>query len=263
MATSLDVLAVHRLCGKSGRTTAVRYAASWPLAVKGNAPSHSFRPTASQSILSLNRHNSDWMLVQRLTFETIPGATALQRDCFPAPFPEELLWSSAHLEEHLRVFPEGQFVAVFDDKVIGSASALIISEENWQAHHDWDTTTGGHFMRNHDPKGTTLYGMDISVHPDYRGQGVGRALYQARFDAVFSLGLARYGTACRIPDYAAWSEAHGGSPIEYCEKVARGEARDRTMTPLLRYGLRYVQVLNDYMDDIESGNSAALLEWKP
>lgn len=201
--------------------------------------------------------------VEPLTQATIAGAVALQRDCFPPPFPEELLWSKAHLLAHLDIFPEGQFVAVDRDKVVGSASALIISETNWQAHHDWETTTGGHLMENHEPTGSTLYGMDISVHPAYRGQGVGRLLYQARFALVEKLGLARYGTACRIPDFEVWSKTHNGTVTDYCQRVVQAEVRDRTMTPLLKYGLTFVQVLKNYMDDSESGNCAALLEWRP
>jgi GNAT superfamily N-acetyltransferase len=192
------------------------------------------------------------------------GVVALQRACFPPPFPEGLLWTEDHLASHLRRFAEGQFVAVSNGQVIGSASSLLIGEDVWSAHSDWETTTGGHFFAGHDPTGTTLFGADVSVDPLWRGQGVGRALYEARFALVRKLGLARFGTACRIPDWLEWSLAHRDSSKQaYVLAVVRGEARDRTLSPLLRIGLRHRGVIEGHMDDAESGDAAVVLEWTP
>lgn len=193
----------------------------------------------------------------------ILGAVALQRACFPPPFPEELLWTAEHLQRHLRIFPEGQFVAVAVDEVVASASALIVAESSWQAHQSWETTTGGHFFDAHDPEGSTLYGADISVHPEWRGRGIGRTLYQARFKAVRRLGLRRFGTACRIPDYRAWNMIHREGPEAYARAVVAGQAADRTLTPLLKAGMTYLALIEDYMEDAESADCAALLEWTP
>lgn len=207
--------------------------------------------------------DSPLLIVRPMSKQDIPGAVALQRSCFPEPFPAELLWSDHHLERHLEIFPEGQFVALYGGLVIGSASALLISEESWLAHHDWETTTGGHFLSAHDPNGSTLYAADISVHPEHRGQGVGRMLYEARFELVRRFAIERLGTACRIPDFAAWHAKVGGTVEDYAFAVAQNEIRDRTLTPLLRYGLKLLGILEDYLDDEESANAAALLEWKP
>ena len=38
---------------------------------------------------------------------------------------------------------------------------------------------------------------------------------------------------------------------------------NRTHRALLRYGLTFLGVIHDYMEDEESANAAALLEWKP
>lgn len=188
-------------------------------------------------------------------------AVALQRECFPAPFPEELLWHPEHLERHLAVFPEGQFAAIMDGRVVATASSTRIRTDRWQAHEDWDATVGGPFLRTFAPDGEVLYGLDISVHPRFRGQGLARALYEARFDLVRSLGMVRYATACRIPDYHLHSSAL--TPEAYVELVAKGGLVDRTLTPLLRLGLTLVGVCREHMQDWESRNAAALLEWTP
>jgi GNAT superfamily N-acetyltransferase len=123
----------------------------------------------------------------------------------------------------------------------------------------WEDATGGWELAGHDPLGDTLYGADISVHPDWRGKGVGRALYEARFDLVRRTSLARFGTACRLPGL----RASGMSAGRYCADVAGGLLVDRTLTPLLRYGLEYLGVIEGYMEDPESLDAAAVLEWRP
>jgi hypothetical protein len=91
-----------------------------------------------------------------------------------------------------------------------------------------------------------------------------RALYQARFDLVRSLNLVRYGTAVRMPGYHAYQlENPGVSPENYAKAVANGCAKDRTLTPMLRVGLKLKDVIKNYMQDLESHNAAAVLEWRP
>jgi len=193
--------------------------------------------------------------------EDVLGAVALQKQAFPPPFSEDLHWDPEHLYRHIELFPEGQWVAVFRGEIAGSCSNTIISEERWQAHAGWGATVGGPMLRGFRRDGTTLYGLDIAVHPSHRRQGVGQRFYEARFDLVRQIGLKRYGTACRMPDYLANSD--GGTTQEYARRVVDGEAQDRTLTPLLRYGLSFIDVVENYMEDRESGNSAALLEWQP
>lgn len=203
-------------------------------------------------------------VITAMTADHIDGVVALQRACFPAPFPEELLWQATHVQKHLELFPEGQFVALVDDFVAASASATLLSEDVWQAHADWDTTVGGPLLSTFDPGGSTLYGLDISVHPSYRGVGLGRELYETRFDLVRSGRAARYGTACRLPGYRDYAINHPGASVEeYADNVVKGLTQDRTLTPLLRYRLTFLTVIREYMEDYESQNAAALLEWRP
>lgn len=203
-------------------------------------------------------------LIRPMVESDIPAVVALQRACFPAPFPVELLWQEDQLAKHLSVFPEGQFVFESESQVKASSSSTRISEENWQAHGCWTVTVGGPYLDTYDVDGSTLYGLDISVHPCCRGIGVGRAMYEARFNLVRQLELTRFGTACRIPDLSL-SLANGTSSHakDYVSNVDSGKLTDRTLTPLLRYGLRVIGVIADYMDDPESHNYAASLEWMP
>lgn len=197
------------------------------------------------------------LIVRRMCVRDIPGVVGLQRECFPAPFPEQFLWTPEHLDSHLSRFAEGQIIAVDSDGAIcGSASNCLISEETWAAHRSWAATVGGFHFENHDPCGKVLYGADISVHPDFRRMGVGRKLYEARFDLAQQLGV-RYATVCRLPNYCDHSHL---TAKDYAEHVATGKLEDRTLTPLLKMGLAYQGIIEDYMEDEESGNAGAILE---
>lgn len=188
------------------------------------------------------------------------GVAALQAACFPPPFPPEALFNERHVLRHIERFPEGQLVALADGQVVGSATNMLMSAANWAKHEKWVVSVGGLDISRHDPQGSVLFGVDISVAPDHRRSGVGRALYTARFDLVRALGLDFYGTVCRLPGFAV---SGARSPAEYAGAVASGVMQDRTLTPLLRLGMSYRGVVEDYMDDVESGDAGAVLEWRP
>lgn len=199
------------------------------------------------------------LTIRQMFGEDFEGVAALQRACFPEPFPLELLWNPNHLRRHNEMFPQGQFVAILNSEVVASCTNILISNERWEAHLAWEDVTGGLMLSKHEPGGQTLYGIDISVHPDHRGKGIARQLYQMRFDLVRALDLSRYGTVCRMPDFSISGHA---DPSNYAELVVKGTMSDRTLTPLLKMGLTYEGVVSGYMDDEESGNAGAILSWQ-
>jgi ribosomal protein S18 acetylase RimI-like enzyme len=190
--------------------------------------------------------------------EDLDQAVSLQKLAFPPPFSEDLHWDQEHLEGHIALFPEGQFVAESEGKIVGTCSNTIISEERWLARENWYRTVGGPKLNGFLPTGSTLYGIDITVHPDYRRLGVGRQFYRTRYELVEMRGLLRYGTGCRLPDFRA--QGAGLTLEQYANRVVLGEITDRTLTPLLSYGLRFLGIIRNYMPDYESDDAAALLE---
>ncbi len=200
------------------------------------------------------------MEIRPLSAADFDAVVALQRLCFPAPFPAELLWKPEHLKSHLARYPEGQFVAVREGQIVGSASALRIPRTRWEQHPDWEGTCGDYAFAGHDPKGGVLFAADISVHPEVRGLGIARKLYGARMSLVGKNGIAVLATACRIPDFRASGLA---TPQAFAEAVVAATKTDRTLTPLLRIGMKYQGVVENHMDDEESGHAAAILEWTP
>lgn len=198
--------------------------------------------------------------IRPMTANDVAGVVALQRQCFPEPFPADQLWQSVHIERHLEIFAEGQFVAVVGDMVVGSCTNMRTSRAIWDSHLPWESVVGDLFLSGHAPEGEVLYGIDVSVAPAFRRQGIAREFYQARFNFVRSASMDQYGTVCRLPGLQASGLV---SARAYAESVVARERIDPTLTPLLHLGLRFVGVIEGYMSDPESGDAGAILEWRP
>ena len=113
---------------------------------------------------------------------------------------------------------------------------------------------------NHDPNGDWYYGGDISVHPDYRGRGVGKMLYEARKKLVRERGLRGIVAGGVLPGYAA----HKGelSVPEYVGKVVAGELSDPTLSFQLKNGFEVRGLLEGYLEDEASDHWATLIVWE-
>ena len=193
--------------------------------------------------------------------DDIPALRAIQQACFPPPFPQSLLWTREQILSHVEHFPAGALCAEIDGQVVGSATALI---RRWHADdppHTWSEASDHGFLRNHDPHGTALYGVDIAVHPSARRHGVARALYQARYRLVRRLSLVAFLAGSRLSGYHL--HRSGLTIQDYAAAVARGALIDPVITPQLRAGLRPVQLLTNYLSDEESADAALLMAWYP
>ena len=198
------------------------------------------------------------MTLRAMTADDVPGVVALQPDAFPPPFNPDYHWRPEHIATHVATFPEGQFVVEDAGRIVGACENERLRYEaiDWT---DWMSVTGGPRIGGHIPDGDAIFGLDIAVALSHRRRGVGRMLYEARFDFVRRHGLRAYVTGCRLPDLAA----SGTEPEAYAREVVAGIRTDRTLTPLLRMGMTFVALLPGFMDDPESRNYAARLEWTP
>lgn len=197
------------------------------------------------------------MIIRPMTDADLDSVVELQSEAFPPPFPKEYQWTREPLEGHLRRFPDGQFVGEENGLVVASCSNAILPLARWERGGSWDELLGGRDSQSSEER--ILFGLDISVARVARRQGVGRSFYGRRFELVRELGLARYGTICRMPDLHRTEMP----AADYAAAVARGELEDRTLTPLLRMGVTLVGVVEGFMRDEESMNAGARLEWRP
>jgi GNAT superfamily N-acetyltransferase len=191
--------------------------------------------------------------------EHIAALAEHQRICFPTLDPSE--WMTAeHFTSHLRLFPEGQHVALDGDKVVGQSSTFRIAGARALNQHQYMDILGQSYFTNHDPNGEWLYGADMSVHPDYRGRKISTLLYNARKDLVRRLGLRGMVAGGMIPGYRNYRDRMGVA--EYAIAVAAGTLIDPTLTPQLRAGFKLHGILYDYIDAGDLGNDATLIVWE-
>jgi predicted amidohydrolase/GNAT superfamily N-acetyltransferase len=123
---------------------------------------------------------------------------ALQKRSYPPEMPP---WSRTHFRQQLDAFPQGQIVAEFDGRIVGCASSLIVLWDDWCDAHTWKDITAAGSFDNHNPLGKTLYGAEVFVAPDLRGQRIGHALYEGRRRLCRAMNLKRIIACGRLPGY--------------------------------------------------------------
>jgi ribosomal protein S18 acetylase RimI-like enzyme len=208
-------------------------------------------------------------MIRNITKQDIPQIVNLQRKSFADMAEYDMIWPSFYLKSHIDIFPEGQFCAevVYNEEcykikkkkmIVGSASSLIVTLEPSYAEHTWYDITGHGMFLNHDTRGDSLYGADISTHPQFQRQGIASMLYDARKDLVKRLNLRRIIAGGRL--YYYYKYADKISPLEYVNKVIAGEIKDPVLLFQLKNGFRFIKILPNYLYDKKSLNYASFME---
>jgi predicted amidohydrolase/GNAT superfamily N-acetyltransferase len=169
-------------------------------------------------------------------------------------------WSEGAIERMLSQFPEGQIVIKADGKVVGCALSIIVDYDAFGDVHTYKEITGNYRFTTHNPAGDVLYGIEVFVHPGYRGLRLGRRLYDARKELCENLGLRAIVFGGRIPNYHLHAEEM--TPKEYIQKVKQREVYDPVLSFQLSNDFHVKKVLKNYMPgDVESKDYATLLQW--
>ncbi len=182
---------------------------------------------------------------------------ALQKEVFPTLADDELM-RPEHYIKHLELFPEGQFVALDGDKVIGMTSTMCYDYDlEHPHHHTFMEIISGGWMTKHDPNGNWLYGLDMGTDVHYRGQGIARALYRARQLCAQSLGLKGQLTAGMMSGYGELKEIVTAN--QYLELVRLKKIFDPTVSMQMKVGFEVRGILPEYLNDPVCANYCALL----
>ena len=200
------------------------------------------------------------VLIRIMRQEDIPQIVELQKAAFPIMAAEGVYWKPEQLNKHLQVFPQGQFVAEYHERIVGSCSSLIMTLPSEYEEHTWKKACGDSFFKNHTLKGDSLYGADVSTHPDYRRLGIATKLYDARKNLAINMNLRRIISGGRLFNYCEYAKQL--SPLEYVTKVKRREIKEPVLSFQLRNGFKFIKILPNYMKDPRSLNYATFIEWK-
>lgn len=196
------------------------------------------------------------LIVRQLRMDDYQRITEIQVRSFPQMRP----WSREQFASHLRHFPEGQIGLEYGGELVASSSSLLLDFGMYDGLHTWAEITDNGMIRNHNPQGSTLYGMEVMVDPEFRGMKLARRLYEARKELARERNLMSIVIGGRLPGY----HEHAGemSAREYVDRVLRKELIDPVLTPQLANGFVLKRLLQNYLpNDEESKGWATFLEW--
>ena len=181
----------------------------------------------------------------------------LQRIVFPTLDSAER-FGAHHYRRHVEIFPEGQFVALAgEDTPVAATTTLRLNLDLNHPQHRFPEFLGGLALSAHDRAGEWLYGADLGVHPDWRRQGIARALYAVRQSTARHLDLRGQLTVGMLNGYGA--VAGRMTADEYYERLVAGELKDPTVSAQMRIGFRPGGLIPDYVQDPRCGGYGVLL----
>lgn len=198
------------------------------------------------------------LFVRRARLSDVPAIYELGKKVY-APLPS---LNERMIRGQINNFPEGQFVAEYDGKVVGHCATFIIGEDIAFRPHTWHEITGNGMASRHDGDGDYLYGMEVAVDPGYRRLRIGARLYKARRNLCEEWGLKGIVFGGRMPGYKRRRRDYP-EPMDYIEAVRRREIRDSTINFHLSNSFEPIGVLENYdPGDQESGTNATHMVWR-
>ncbi|MBK9019494.1 MAG: GNAT family N-acetyltransferase [Sulfuritalea sp.] len=206
--------------------------------------------------LPTQRRHKPTLTLRRLAEDDIEAARELQRKVYRRIPPLR----AEQFSNLLKVFPQGQFVAIAEGRLVGIAISLVVLWDDYGLGHTYDEVTGEQSFNTHNMQGRTLYGAEVCVDPEARGMGVGHALYQERRRLCRQMNLKRIIAGGRLPGYRA--NANHMSAQEYAQRVIWGDLDDPVLDFQMGEGFHFCGILSGYLPaDIDSVGNAALIVW--
>ena len=173
---------------------------------------------------------------------------------------KDVFWTREQIQKLIDIFPEGQIVTVVDGKIVGCALSIIVDYDMVKGDHTYAKVTGNETFNTHNPKGNILYGIEVFIHPEYRGLRLARRMYEYRKELCETLNLKAIMFGGRIPNYYKYADKM--RPKEYIEKVRSREIYDPVLTFQLSNDFHVRRVMRNYLpNDEESKHCATLLQW--
>ncbi|RUO20245.1 carbon-nitrogen hydrolase family protein [Aliidiomarina haloalkalitolerans] len=169
-------------------------------------------------------------------------------------------WEEHTILRLIRDFPEGQICLEDNGQMVGVALTVRVTYDKFSNPHQYDDLLGKKDTILNDAKGDALYGLDVLIHPDYRGYRLGRRLYDARKELCIQLNLKAILAGGRIVNYHKYADDITAS--QYLEKVRRREVYDPILSFQLANDFVVKRLLYKYLpEDLRSKGYATLLEW--
>lgn len=170
-------------------------------------------------------------------------------------------WPRDTIKALVEQFPDGQICIEESGELVAVALTVSVQYERFSNPHTYDDLILRDEKLRHDPKGDSLYGLDVFIDPEYRGYRLGRRLYEARKELCRSMNLRAILAGGRIPYYHKYKDQ--STPAEYIERVSRKDIYDPILSFQLSNEFQVTRLLHKYLpEDEKSLGYATLLEWR-
>ncbi len=198
------------------------------------------------------------LVIRHATIKDIDGIQELSQRVYQDIPP----YTRNVLRGQINHFPEGQFVAIYENKIVGYCASILVDGKTALSPHTWREVTGNGYGSTHIANGDYLYGMEVFVDPEYRGLRIGERFYSLRKELCKERRLKGIVFGGRLPLLHKHLE-EVGSVENYIDEVSHKKIKDPILAFQLRQGFEIIGVLEKYLpSDKESLGYAAHLIWR-
>ena len=169
-------------------------------------------------------------------------------------------WPKHTIDKLIQEFPDGQIAIEDDGVLVGVALTVQVDYDEFSNPHKYDDLIGHREIILNDPEGDAMYGLDVLIHPDYRGYRLGRRLYEARKELCREENLRAILAGGRLPGFTNYADQM--KVTEYIEQVESRAIYDPILSFQLSNGFDVKRLMKAYLpEDEDSHGYATLLEW--
>lgn len=199
--------------------------------------------------------------VRNTRLEDIPAAVKVEQAAWAPPWPQDYVFTAEHLRSQIEMFPEGQFCAEVNGQFAGFVTTMLTNYDVARPEPvTWAKMCDNGYITNHNRNGSTIFGVNASVHPDFSRTGASDMLLDRVGVMCLEKGLRQIILGSRIPSYHRYADQMTAE--EYiAAKRKSGKPLDPELYLYTSHALKVVTLVPEYIPDPESLNYGVLVTW--
>ncbi|MEM7323853.1 MAG: hypothetical protein AAF531_12270 [Actinomycetota bacterium] len=165
------------------------------------------------------------------------------------------------LESRLETFPAGVVVGEHNGEIVAGATFIRLKDYNLDDQLSWSDLCDDGWCTNHDPDGTVMFGVDLSVSRR-APRSASALMFTGGITLAVRQGVEAVYWGSRMPRYHKYADTM--SPDTYLRtRNKRGRYLDPEVQLYSRAPLvEVVGAVPDYFKDWESENWGAIMVWR-
>lgn len=203
--------------------------------------------------------NGNKVKIRQARIEDIPQILEVEK----AAWGEERAATFKMLKSRIKIFSEGTLVALVNKKIVGFVSTQLVNYNFEKNASTWyKATDNGFITKTHNRKGNTLYGVNLSVHPQYQKRGIGKQLLINVAKLAVRYNLKQGVLGGRVPSYHKFANKIKIEDYIKIHNYRNNKGNippDPELTFYQKCGFKIIKIIPEYFEDPESLNYGILL----